>query len=157
MLERLSLRKKLLLPLLLSWVCLLGLTLWDTWQMRELRLAERKLDLAHVTETALSMVQSYEALGRTGKMPMEEAKQQALERVRAIRFGEDGYFTLMHSNAVVVMHPFKPEMNGKNMEDTKDPKGTYLFRDIAAIGKGAGQGYVQYLWAKPGAEAPQPS
>ncbi|WP_416051357.1 methyl-accepting chemotaxis protein [Cupriavidus basilensis] len=156
MLERLSLRKKLLLPLLLSWVCLLGLTLWDAWQMRELRLAERKLDLAHVTETALSMVQSYEALGRSGKMPMEEAKQQALERVRAIRFGEDGYFTLMHSNAVVVMHPFKPEMNGKNMEDTKDPKGTYLFRDIAAIGKGAGQGYVQYLWAKPGAEAPQP-
>ncbi|EHP41733.1 methyl-accepting chemotaxis sensory transducer [Cupriavidus basilensis OR16] len=156
MLERLSLRKKLLLPLLLSWVCLLGLTLWDAWQMRELRLAERKLDLAHVTETAMSMVQSYEALGRSGKIPMEEAKQQALERVRGIRFGEDGYFTLMHSNAVVVMHPFKPEMNGKNMEDTKDPKGTYLFRDIAAIGKGAGQGYVQYLWAKPGAEAPQP-
>ncbi|WP_420995786.1 methyl-accepting chemotaxis protein [Cupriavidus sp. 30B13] len=156
MLARLSLRKKLLLPLLLSWLCLLGLTLWDAWQMRELRLEERKLDLVHVTDTALSVVQEYEALGRSGKLPMDEARQQALDRVRAMRFGEDGYFTLMHSDTVVVMHPFKPEMNGKNMGDLKDPNGTYLFREIAAIGKSVGHGYVQYLWAKPGAEAPQP-
>lgn len=32
MLQNLSLRKKLLLPLVLSWVCLLGITLWNAWQ-----------------------------------------------------------------------------------------------------------------------------
>ncbi|MDT4802533.1 Methyl-accepting chemotaxis protein McpP [compost metagenome] len=156
MLDNLSLKKKLLLPLVLSWVCLLGITLWNAWHIRTLRMDERRLDLAHVTDTAVSVVAEYEALARAGKLPADEAKQQAIERVRAMRFGADGYFTLMRSDTVVLMHPFKPEMNGKAMEGTKDPNGVYLFRDIAAIGKGAGKGFVEYLWPKPGAEAPQP-
>ncbi|CAG2154598.1 methyl-accepting chemotaxis protein [Cupriavidus numazuensis] len=156
MLQNLSLRKKLLLPLVLSWVCLLGITLWNAWQMRALRMEERRLDLAHVTDTAVSVVAGYEALVKAGKMPLEDAKQQALDRVRAMRFGDDGYFTLMRSDTEVLMHPFKTDMIGKKMEDTKDPNGTYLFRDIAAIGKGSGKGFVHYLWPKPGAEAPQP-
>ncbi|CAG9183016.1 methyl-accepting chemotaxis protein [Cupriavidus pinatubonensis] len=156
MLQNLSLRKKLLLPLVLSWVCLLGITLWNAWQMRALRMEERRLDLAHVTDTAVSVVAGYEALAKAGKMPLEDARQQALERVRAMRFGDDGYFTLMRSDTEVLMHPFKTDMIGKKMEDMKDPNGTYLFRDIAAIGKGAGKGFVNYLWPKPGAEVPQP-
>ncbi|AOY94977.1 chemotaxis protein [Cupriavidus sp. USMAA2-4] len=156
MLDNLSLRKKLLLPLVLSWICLLGLTLWDAWQMRALRLEERRLDLVHVTNTAITTVATLEAEARAGKMTMDEARQRAIEQVRAMRFGGDGYFTLMRSDAVVVMHPFKPEMNGQNMEQTKDPTGTFLFRDIAAIGKGPGKGYLEYQWPKPGAQEPQP-
>ena len=155
MLQNMSLRKKLLLPLVLSWVCLLGITLWNAWEMRALRLEERRLDLAHVTDTAVSVVAEYEALARAGKLPEEEAKQQAVARVRAMRFGADGYFTLMRTDTQVLMHPFKTEMNGKKMEDTKDANGTYLFRDMAAIGKGAGKGFVEYLWPKPGAAEPQ--
>ena len=41
MLHNLSLRKKLMLPLVLSWVCLLAITLWNAWQMRELRQQDR--------------------------------------------------------------------------------------------------------------------
>ncbi|MCA7083803.1 methyl-accepting chemotaxis protein [Cupriavidus sp. DB3] len=156
MLERLSLRKKLLLPLVLSWVCLLALLLWDAWQMRNMRLDERRTDLVHVTETALSVVKAYEAEAKAGKMTVEQAKEFAVDKVRAMRFGSDGYFTLMRSDTVVVMHPIKSEMNGKSMADFKDPAGTYLFRDIAEIGKGPGTGFVHYLWPKPGAEAPQP-
>lgn len=156
MLDGLSLKKKLLLPLLLSWLCLLGLTLWDAWQIRDTRLDERRRDLIHVTDMALSVVKDYDALARAGKLPLEEARQQALDRVRAMRFGSDGYFTVMHSDTVVVMHPIKPELNGKNMDGFTDPQGVHLFRDIAAIGKTTGQGFVQYLWPKPGAEAPQP-
>ncbi|MGN5479260.1 hypothetical protein ACTMU2_26925 [Cupriavidus basilensis] len=44
-----------MLPLALSWVCLLGITLWNAWEMRALRLEERRLDLAHVTDTAVSV------------------------------------------------------------------------------------------------------
>ncbi|KAI3597392.1 Methyl-accepting chemotaxis protein I (serine chemoreceptor protein) [Cupriavidus necator H850] len=156
MLHNLSLKKKLLLPLVLSWVCLLGITLWNAWQIRTLRMEERRLDLAHVTDTAFSVVAEYEALAKAGKLTQDEARNQAIERVRAMRFGSDGYFTLMRSDTVVLMHPFKPEMNGKAMEGTKDPNGVYLFREIAEIGKGPGKGFIEYLWPKPGAEAPQP-
>ena len=156
MLDNLSLKRKLLLPVVLGWLSMLGITLWNAWQIHEVRMEERRLDLVHVTDTAVSVAAEYEALAKAGKLTEEAARQQAIERVRAMRFGNDGYFILMRSDTVVVMHPFKAEMNGKRMGDSKDPNVGYLFRDIAAIGKGPGKGFVEYLWPKPGAEAPQP-
>jgi len=156
MLQNLSLRKKLMLPLVLSWVCLLAITLWNAWQMRDQRLQDRKLALEQVTDTANSVVTEYEAMARAGKLSTEEAQKQALDRLRVVRFGADGYFTVMRSDAVVLMHPIKPELDGKNLSDMKDPNGVYLFRDIAQIGKTGGKGFLEYAWPKPGAEAPQP-
>ena len=156
MLQNLSLRKKLMLPLVLSWACLLAITLWNVWQMREQRLEDRKVALEQVTDVANSVVAEYEALARAGKLSSEDAQKQAIDRVRAIRFGADGYFTIMRSDMVVLMHPIKSELNGKFMGDMKDPNGVYLFRDIAQIGKTTGKGFIEYLWPKPGAEAPQP-
>ncbi|GLC90726.1 methyl-accepting chemotaxis protein [Cupriavidus sp. TA19] len=156
MLDNLSLKKKLLLPLVLSWVCLLGVTLWNAWHIRSLRMEERRLDLIHVTDTVVSVVANYEALAKAGKLPQEEARQQAIDRVRAMRFGSDGYFTVMRSDSVVLMHPFKEDMIGKVMEDTKDPNGVYLFRNMIEVAKGPGKGFVEYAWPKPGAEAAQP-
>jgi len=156
MLQNLSLRKKLMLPLVLSWICLLAITLWNAWEMRALRFEDRKLSLEHVTDVANSIVTEYEAMARAGKLPVEEAQKQALDRVRALRFGADGYFTVMRSDHVVLMHAIKKELDGKNMGDMKDPNGVYLFREIAALGKNPGHGFVEYLWPKPGAEAPQP-
>ncbi|QQX86672.1 cache domain-containing protein [Cupriavidus necator] len=156
MLDNLSLRKKLLLPLVLSWICLLSITTWNAWHMRTLRMEERRLDLAHVSDAAVAVVADYETRAKAGKLPPDEAKQQALERVRAMRFGTDGYFFLMRSDTVQVMHPFRPETNGKAAADLKDANGGYPFREMAKIGKGPGKGFVEYYWTKPGAEAPQP-
>lgn len=68
MLQNLSLRKKLMLPLVLSWVCLLAITLWNAWQMRDMRLLDRELTLEQVTDTANSVVAEYEAMARAGKL-----------------------------------------------------------------------------------------
>ncbi len=155
MLHNLSLKKKLLLPLVLSWVCLLGITLWNAWQIRTLRMDERRLDLVHVTDTAISVVAEYQAQAKAGKLTQDEAKHQAIARLRAMRYGTDGYFSVSLPDGVVVMHPIKPEMDGKSMADTKDANGLYVFREIAAAGK-RGAGFIQYLWPKPGAQAPQP-
>ncbi|MBP0621194.1 methyl-accepting chemotaxis protein [Cupriavidus consociatus] len=156
MLQHLSLKKKLMLPLVLSWICLLAITLWNVWQMREQRLQDRMRVLEQVTDTANSVVADYEAMARAGKLSGEEAKKQALDRVRAMRFGADGYFTIARSDTVVLMHAIKPELNGKDMSNMQDANGVYFFRDIVRIGKTTGKGFVEYVWPKPGSEAPQP-
>ena len=51
----LTLRQKLWIPLLLTWVGLLTLTVWYALQMREMQLTERKHALADVTEMACSI------------------------------------------------------------------------------------------------------
>ena len=56
------------------------------------------------------------------------------------------------NNNVMTAHPIKPELAGKNLDEIKDRKGNALFADLCAAGKKANGGWVEYWWAKPGAE-----
>ena len=56
----------------------------------------------------------------------------------------------------MIMHPMKPELNGKNVADQKDPDGLPIFTTFVDTVKASGAGFVHYQWPKPGAEAPQP-
>ena len=88
------------------------------------------------------------------KMFQEEAKKQ----IGHLRFGVDNqdYFFIIDGNSNIIMHPIKPELNGKNMAGFKDPSGKELFSEMAQVGKTQGQGFVSYMWAKPGEDKPQP-
>jgi methyl-accepting chemotaxis protein len=67
-----------------------------------------------------------------------------------MRYGKDGYFTIVDSHPTVVMHPIKLELAGKDVTDFKDPNGQFIYRNVAAIAKGAGEGWIEYVWPKPG-------
>ena len=54
------------------------------------------------------------------------------------------------------MHPIKPALNGKDMSGYKDPAGKNLFVEMAEVGRSQGQGFVSYMWEKPGEDEPQP-
>ena len=56
----------------------------------------------------------------------------------------------------MIMHPYKPEMDGKDLSDNKDPNGKELFVEFARVAKEKGEGFVDYLWPKYGADKPQP-
>lgn len=50
---------KLWLPLILSLLCLAGISIYNAYQTREIRLDERKSDLIHASELALSVVKTF--------------------------------------------------------------------------------------------------
>ena len=54
------------------------------------------------------------------------------------------------------MHPLKPELDGQDLSSNQDPKGKRLFVEMAAVCRAKGEGAVDYMWPKPGREAPQP-
>lgn len=153
--NRLTFRQKLWLPLILSGLCLLAVTLWDAWQTRSLRLQERQRDLQHVSETAFSVVKEYGQLAREGKLSADEAREQALARLKSMRYGEDGYFTVSLSNGIVVMHPIKPSLDGKNMWNLTDSAGDHIYQESSRVARNGG-GFFDYLYPKPGSDAPQP-
>jgi methyl-accepting chemotaxis protein len=84
----------------------------------------------------------------------EEAKQQ----IGSLRFGPDNqdYFFIIDTDAKMVMHPIKPELNGKSMGDFQDPKGKKLFAEMVGVSREKGEGYVHYMWEKPGEKNPVP-
>lgn len=54
----------------------------------------------------------------------------------------------------MVMHPIKPELDEKDISTIKDPAGKYLFREMNSVCREKGDGFVKYLWPKPGEDKP---
>ena len=79
--NRLTLRQKLWLPLVLSWLCLLLITLWSTWETRTLRLEERQRDLQNISESVFSIIKDYGQMAQDGKLTADEARAQALSLI----------------------------------------------------------------------------
>ncbi|MFP4036251.1 MAG: methyl-accepting chemotaxis protein [Desulfobacteraceae bacterium] len=136
---------------------------------REELLARRKELLRAQVQTALSAVKK--ALRDAGAMNdagdidsrVKEAivlEQQAeiASFVKELRYGPDNkdYFWINDLEPKMVMHPYKPELNGQDLSGFKDPEGNKIFVEFARICKEKGEGFLEYLWPKYGADEPQP-
>ncbi|MGF7000483.1 methyl-accepting chemotaxis protein [Paraburkholderia sp. GAS32] len=153
---KLSFAQKLWLPLILSLLCLAGISIYNACQTREMRLDERKADLEHASEIALSIVKTFGNQAATGAMPIAEAQRRAMDSIRNIRYGADGYFQIVNSHPTVLMHGARPDWTGKDVSDYKDPSGVYVFRNIVMLIKRDGKGFTAYASPKPGATDASP-
>ncbi|MDB5936526.1 MAG: chemotaxis protein [Massilia sp.] len=152
---KLSIRTKLFLPLIISWICLVVVMMFNLTQTKSLRLEERKAQLRNAGDLALSITKEYGDLASSGAMPEGEAKKQALARIKSLRYGEAGYFTVIDPHSVL-MHPMKPALIGTDPAAMKDPQGTQLYTDALNVSRDGGAGFTTYQWAKPGDDKPVP-
>jgi methyl-accepting chemotaxis protein len=118
--------------------------------------AEKELKTRHVVETAASLIQHYVDLAAAGKLKEADAKAQALQAVKALRYEKNDYFWINDFGPKMIMHPMKPALDGKDLSGNKDPNGKHLFVEMVKVAKEKGAGFVDYMWPKPGASAPQP-
>jgi methyl-accepting chemotaxis protein len=149
---KLSFAQKLWLPLILSFVCFLGISITDAYQMRASELEDRKTDLMHATDLALAVVKTYADEADAGRLSVDEAKKRALEAVRRMRYGKDGtgYFTIFDSRPVILMHPTLPQLQGQDVGNFADPNGFHFYQATVDLIKRDGNGFVEYRFAKPG-------
>ncbi len=54
----------------------------------------------------------------------------------------------------VIAHAIKPKLIGKNLVHIKDIKGKMFFAEFINIAKAKGNGWVDYMWPKPGEKKP---
>ncbi|WP_373002342.1 methyl-accepting chemotaxis protein [Sulfurimonas sp.] len=83
-------------------------------------------------------------------------KQEALKTIAEMRFGKSGYFWINDTTPKMIMHPIKPDLDGKDLSNVKDPNGIFLFNEMAKVAKAQGMGKVEYSWSKPGSDKPVP-
>jgi methyl-accepting chemotaxis protein len=154
--NKLSFQQKLWVPLVCSLLCITAIFLFETIQTRNVRIEERSSDLRNVDDMALNIVKQFGDKAAAGTLSKEDAQKQAMDTIKNLRYAKDGYFTIS-SGTMSLMHPIKPENNNKDLVDLKDPKGTYVYRAIAAAGgQPEGGGFVNYYWSRPGSAEPVP-
>ncbi len=109
-----------------------------------------------LVQTAHSVISHYEAEANAGHLSLSDAKMLALRTLNSMRYDGEEYFFIIDHGPNMIMHPFKPELNGKDISTSKDPKGTFLFVEMVKVVEKAGEGFVPYMWPKPGAPADAP-
>jgi methyl-accepting chemotaxis protein len=123
---------------------------------RQQLLDERKAAVRSAVEIAHGIVQRQYDLVRQGKLSEEMAKQAAIDQLRILRYADNEYYFITDNRPYVVMHPIKPELDGKDAGSIRDSDGKPVFIDIVNATKASGAGFVTYTWPKPGSPEPVP-
>ncbi len=133
---------------------ILGVLFYVLPFMEKHLMAEKIAATKGVVDTALSLVESHMQDAKDGKITVEEAKNRSLENIKDLRYHGGEYFWINDLEPKMLMHGVKPELNGKNVADIKDPHGKQIFVEFAKVAKEKEAGTVEYQWAKPGATQP---
>ncbi len=153
-LRQLNISHRLWLLTLLTAIGLIATTLLALEEYHKDLIKEKMLQTQSLVENAYSIIADYEAKAKQGKIPLEEAQTNAKQAIKMLRYDETNYFWINDLNARIIMHPIKPELDGKDLSGFTDPNGKKIFVDFARMAKQHGEGSVPYLWPKPGFDQP---
>jgi methyl-accepting chemotaxis protein len=121
------------------------------------RIAEsRKAATRKTVEVAYGFIAGYDREVKAGRMPLVTAQAAAVDAVKNLRYGGKEYFWVNDLTPRMIVHPTKPELDGKDLTDNKDPNDKRLFVEFVRVCKEKGAGFVDYLWPKPERERPLP-
>ncbi|AKM30518.2 hypothetical protein AB870_11025 [Pandoraea faecigallinarum] len=142
-----SLKAKLWSALALMWLGLLILGGWAAWHERGTMMSERRAAVENVVTSADGIVRDYAAQAAAGKIPVEEARQQAMARLKTMRYGEggNGYVVIFDTKPTVLMHPTLADLVNKDVSTYKDTNGKLLFVEMARVARDKGAGFVDYF------------
>jgi methyl-accepting chemotaxis protein len=148
--------RKIYAIIALSFIGMLGVTLFEIRDLQLGLLKQKTTELQHLAEIALGIAKEEHEGAKKGTVTDEEARKRAAARIGALRYGQNDYFWINDMHPRMVMHPMQPKLDGTDLTQNKDPNGKQLFVEFVETVKRQGAGTVSYEWPKPGASTPQP-
>lgn len=117
-------------------------------QLEENLIHRKKEAVKELTETVWSLVESYYEREASGELTRKDAQERATARIRMLRYGPEkkDYFWINDMHPRMIMHPYRTDLEGKDISTFKDSKGTFPFFEFVKIVKHQGSGYVDYMW-----------
>ncbi|VFR74887.1 Methyl-accepting chemotaxis protein I (serine chemoreceptor protein) [plant metagenome] len=152
--HKLSLRKRLGLLVVCAVVGVLAIAAGFLLSERALLMDERAQSVRQTVESAHSLVARFHARAQAGQMTDAQARTEAMDALRAMRYSGSEYFWVNDMAPRMVMHPVRPELDGKDLAGMADPNGLHLFVEFVNVVKAQGGGLVYYMWPKPGHDEP---
>lgn len=109
---------------------------------------KRKEMIKELTYTVWNIIDYYDKQVEDSVLSLDDAKSIVLNTLRDLKYGKEkkDYFWINDYRPYMIMHPYLPELNNKNLADYTDPDGTYLFNEMVEIVLRNGEGFVNYKW-----------
>ncbi|MCC6488973.1 MAG: cache domain-containing protein [Candidatus Hydrogenedentes bacterium] len=113
------------------------------------QLLQRKREMIReLVNSAWGILDAGERDVRAGRTTLEQAQRDAIERFRRLRYGQEekDYFWITDMHPRMVMHPYRTDLEGRDLTDMTDPQGVRLFVRFVDEVRASGHGYVAYVW-----------
>lgn len=112
---------------------------------------EKKEMIREISSVAVSILDYYGSLELEGFLNREEAQSTALNEIQKLRYGpdHDNYFWITDMQPVMIMHPWRPDLNGQDLSeytDSKNRSGKKLFLESVQLVQEGDGGFLEYLW-----------
>ena len=137
-------------------VVVLAVSAYTGYSYYQISVDQRLSTTRSVVDQSLAIARKYNDEEKAGKLPAADAQAKAIAEIKAIRYEGKEYVWINDMQPRMVAHPIKPELDGKDLSDMKDPDGKKLFVEFVDVVKRSGTGHVDYLWPKPGSKEPEP-
>lgn len=113
-----------------------------------------KTKIKNTVEIAHKILEDYHSQAKSGAMKEDEAKTEAMNLIKNLRYEGSEYFWIHDLDFKMVMHPTSTKIVGTNIFENKDPNGFPIFQEMNKVATSQEKGFVEYMWPKPGKEEP---
>lgn len=140
---------KVILPTLIAFLIFAGAVFVYFLPAYQQALLDRKRDsLRELTGIAVHILGEFQSRERSGELTRTNAQRAAIGVLRQLRYGpnDDEYFWINGGDTRLIMHPYRPDMEGRPLTDYTDPRGKKIFVEFVAVATRHGEGYVDYMW-----------
>lgn len=115
---------------------------------KDLSIQRQKEYIRELVHEKIILLETYNSFIKEGRMSREQAEEQAIALLERSRYGEGEkeYFWVLNRDHEIIMHPYRPELEGSNLAGYQDQQGNYLFQRMVDIVEEEGGGYLTYMW-----------
>lgn len=126
-------------------------------EIRSTLMADVELQLRTQTQTAVSLIDSIYKRQQAGTITEAQAKQEAADLVRNLRYeGDGGYFWIDTYEGVNVVLLGRAETEGKSRINLTTSDGRPFIKEMIENGRKQGGGFTDLMFAKPNQTEPLP-
>ncbi len=140
---------RIILPTLLAILLSVGSIYYVLIPFFERIFLENKREMIQeLTSVAWGVLVLYENEEREGRLSRNEAQKQALIEIQGLRYGTEhkDYFWITDLYPRMLMHPYSPDLNGKDLTQYMDRNGKYVFVEMKELADQNGNGFLDYFW-----------
>ena len=107
-----------------------------------------KNEIKSQVQSAIGIVEYYYKQEKSGALSEDEAKKEAEDMIRELRYGDDktGYFWIDDTDYNLVMHPILTEQEGTNRKNLTDKNGVKIIQKIMDVADEGG--YNEFYFTK---------
>ena len=147
-------KKILSIPILTTILFTLFVIFYLFPTMEDTLYTQKRVKVEQLVDVAYGSVALQYNKWQEGLISEHEAKENAKEVIRSMRYDGGNYIWINDTKSVMLAHSAIPELEGQDLSSLRDVNGVYIVKGLVDISLAKGRGYVDYCWPKAGSDKP---